>query len=133
MTSRQMTDVIQVLDVVLKDDWQKNIMKTKFHEDIFSFLDNEKLSKLPNDVVNQLLKKPCFSEPQRAYIREKRRKSLSSRAAKRHRDGEKEKVNEMQQQIDSLLGVKAQLKEQVEELLDEIKMYQDDGTIIELS
>ena len=133
MTSTQITDVIQVLDIVLKDDWQKNIMKTKLNEDILSFLDNEKLSRLSNEMVNHLLKKPCFSEPQRAYIREKRRKSLSSRAAKRHRDGEKEKVQEMQQEIELLMGEKQQLKNQVEELLEEIKMYQDEGTDIELS
>ena len=133
MSTAQITDVIHVLDIVLKDDWQKNIMNAKFQEDILSFLDNDKLSKLSNEVVNQLLKKPCFSEPQRAFIREKRRKSLSSRAAKRHRDGEKEKVQEMENEIQCLMGEKKQLKDQVEELLEEIRMYKEEGIDIELS
>ena len=131
MSCTQIPDVVQVLDVVLKDGWQSTLLNT--HEDVFSYLDNEKLSKLSNDVVNQLLKKPCFSEPQKAFIRERRRKSLSSRAAKRHRDGEKERVQEMQNVIDSLKGEREQLKDEYENLLEEIRMYREAGIDVELT
>lgn len=131
MSCTQIPDVVQVLDKVLKDGWQVNLLNT--YEEVFSYLDNEKLSKLSNDVVNQLLKKPCFSEPQKAFIRERRRKSLSSRAAKRHRDGEKEKVHEMQNVIDSLKGEREQLRSEVEDLLEEIRNYREEGIEIELT
>ena len=132
MSCTQIPNVVQVLDIVLKDGWQSNILLNT-HEEVFSYLDNEKLSKLSNEVVNQLLKKPCFSEPQKAFIRERRRKSLSSRAAKRHRDGAKEKAQEMQNEIDSLKGVREQLKSEVENLVEEIKMFREEGIEIELT
>ena len=54
-------------------------------------------------------------------------------AAKRHRDGEKEKVHEMQNVIDSLKGEREQLRSEVEDLLEEIRNYREEGIEIELT
>ena len=131
--SAKIDDVIPVLDIVLREGWQENLLKPQFQDDPLSFIDDEKLSKLTNEFVNQLLRRPCFSEPQRSYIREKRRKYLSSRAAKRHRDGEKEKLADMEKEIDEMKTEKEKLKMEVEELLNEIHMYQEEGVKVQLT
>ena len=105
---------------ILCDDWQLKMADTDFKD----LIDIDKLKNLGKLDYRNITKIGLFSEKDKAFISEKRRKVNNRRAAKKFRESEKFRQTEMNFTIADLEEQRNVLHLEKQNLLDEIRYFQ---------
>ena len=105
---------------ILCDDWQSKLADTDFKD----LIDIDKLKNLGKLDYRNVTKIGLFSENDKAFISEKRRKVNNRRAAKKFRESEKTRQIEMDATVTELQRQRNVLYLERKRLLEEIRYYQ---------
>ena len=116
-----MCDLIRQKDSSLRQFFVDGNQYCSQNTNLSSLLDGEKVSNITKSKLKKLLTKPCFSEEDKSYIKELRRKYRCRQTSKKHRDSEKVLEISLEIEIDCLKWEKEALKEEKECLKTEIK------------
>ena len=108
---------IQIAKAILVDSSSHSSRDT----DVLSLIDRNKVKDIPLIAFNHIIYNDCFTDAERAFIREERRKCVNRRAANVSRRRRKEEeqwdqieVNQMLVEKDGLLEMKDNLKKEIE-------------------
>ena len=104
---------------ILCDDWQLKLTDTDFKD----LIDIDKLKHLGKQEYRNVTKIGLFSENDKAFISEKRRKVNNRRAAKKFRESEKSRQIEMNRTVAELVQERSLLYQERQRLLQEISYY----------
>ena len=96
-----------------------------YSNNFFDLIDNDKLTAIDVNELNNILDSGCFSIPEKDYIRELRRKTMNRKTAKQSRIKDKYEYQELSGEIDALMDRKYSLAQEKEDLCKQISFYQE--------
>lgn len=110
-------------NILLSDVDNEPESATPSHHTFLALIDTARVMDLSVSDLNNIIEDSAFSEEERAYIRELRRKAMNKKAAEECRRRKKSEEQHLSEEYDSLMATRQTLLSEKDNLSAEINFY----------